>query len=207
MVFILSFAEIIDLFVMTFVIGFIFKDFIPAKSLFNRPYNISIDNNKTQNEIFWKDMFTAIAIAAPAIILHEFGHKFVAMAFGFQATFHAAYTWLVVALILKLINFSFIFIVPAYVASSCIGGAFCFGKNFYLASSIIAISGPLVNLILWLIPYLIIKNNALPKKYKKWELALILTARINFFLMLFNMIPIPGFDGYHFFSGIFNFLF
>lgn len=207
MAFIFSLWEIVDLVVMTFVIGFIFKDFIPAKTLFNKPYKIHADLTKTQSEIFWKDMFTAILIAAPAIVLHEMGHKFVALSFGFQSTLHAAYTWLVIALILKLINFSFIFIVPAYVESSCIAGAFCAGKSSYLASALIAVAGPFVNFLLWLGAYIVIKNNLLPKKYKRWEPALILTARINFFLMLFNMIPIPGFDGYHFFSGMFNYFF
>lgn len=206
MAFIFTIWEIIDLLVMTFVIGFIFKDFIPAKALFNKPYKIHADLTKTQSEIFWKDMWTAIIIAAPAIILHEFGHKFAALAFGFDSTFHAAYVWLVVALLLKLINFSFIFIVPAFVESTCAAGAaFCAGKASFLASAMIALAGPLVNLLLWLGSYIVIKNNLLPKKYKRWEPALILTARINFFLMLFNMIPIPGFDGYHFFTGMINY--
>jgi Zn-dependent protease len=111
-----------------------------------------------------------------------------------------------VALILKLVNFSFIFIVPAFVESTCIAGAtFCMGKSSLIASSLIALAGPFVNFLLWLISYIIIKNNLLPKKYKRWEPALILTARINFFLMLFNMIPIPGFDGYHFFTGLIDY--
>ena len=204
-------TEIVDILVMTFIIGFIFKDFLSARKVFHNPYEISNihspDMKSINRNVFWKDMAVAIAIAAPAIILHEMGHKFVAMSFGFQATFHAAYNWLIIALLLKLMNFGFIFLVPAYVSSSCLGGAFCQGNNFFLARSMISVAGPMVNLLLWLSAFLIIKKNLLPKKYKKYEPILMLSARINFFLMIFNMIPIPGFDGYHFFSSIFSFLF
>jgi len=204
--------EIIDILVMTFVIGFIFKDFLSARRVFSNPYSVNDINNLTigniNKNVFWKDMGVAIAIAAPAIILHEFGHKFVAMFFGFSATFNAAYNWLIIALILKLMNFGFIFLVPAYVSSRCIpGGLFCQGQNFFLARSAISIAGPLMNFILWISAFLIVKKNILPKKYKKYEPFVILSAKINFFLMLFNMIPIPGFDGYHFFTSIFSYIF
>jgi len=42
----------------------------------------------------WKDFKFAIIITAPAVILHELAHKFVAMAMGLTATFHAWYTGL-----------------------------------------------------------------------------------------------------------------
>ncbi|MBN2881043.1 hypothetical protein JXM83_03230 [Candidatus Woesearchaeota archaeon] len=199
--------EIFDVLAMTFIVGFIFKDHLSANKVFNRPYQVFESFQKTQSNMFWKDMKTAVLIAAPAIILHEMGHKFVALAFGFNATFHAAYTWLVIALVLKLMSFGFIFIVPAYVASFCVpGSAFCSGSNYYLARSLISIAGPFVNFLLWIVPMIIVKNNLLSKKNKHFLPVLLLTSKINFFLMLFNLIPLPGFDGANFFGSLFNFI-
>ena len=129
---------------------------------------------------------------APAIILHEFGHKFVAMAFGLQATFHAAYFWLGLGVVLKLMGTGFIFFVPAYVAHSY--------TNSAVASLFVAGAGPFVNLAIWL-------GATGWKKYGKVKshkvLSLLhITAKVNMFLFFFNMIPIPPFDGSTFFRAL-----
>ena len=48
MAFIFTIGEIIDLFVMTIIVGFLFKDHFSAKTLFHKPYKIHTDLTKTQ---------------------------------------------------------------------------------------------------------------------------------------------------------------
>ena len=81
------------------------------------------------------------------------------------------------------------FFVPGFVS---IGG-----YGTHLQYAITALAGPLLNLALWLGASYWLKI----KRYrKKYYLLLLLTKRINMFLFIFNMLPIPGFDGYKVFS-------
>ncbi|MFH1590299.1 MAG: M50 family metallopeptidase [archaeon] len=187
-----SLIEIFDLMVMTAITGFIFKDLFkrrhverydPIKSLTHRTKSLGMTN-----------FYFAIAVTAPAIILHEMGHKFVAMGFGATATFHAAYPWLMLGLVLRLMNFSFIFFVPGYVQYATAGlTAF--------QSMLIAGAGPFVNLAIWAAALLVLryKKDLSPTALQGWTL----TKRINLFLFFFNMLPIPPFDGSSFFSSLF----
>ena len=192
----LTIKEIIDIIFMTLIIGFIFMDFFKIKNKSSLPWN----NIKTS--WFNKQGFiNSIIIIAPAIILHEFGHKFTALAMGLNASFNAAYGWLIFAMILKFIIPGFIFLVPAYVSISA--GA------TPLQHSLIAFAGPLVNIIIFAIVsfYLVYaKNKKLQIKSKKMMI-LLFTKKINLFLFIFNMLPIPGFDGFHVFQGLIQTLF
>lgn len=183
---IFTLTEIIDAVLMTLLIGFIFSD------VFKKPTKIrdivDVYAHKTMG-IDWNNVKFAALVTAPAIILHELGHKFMAIYFGMNASFHAAYGWLFLALLLKLMNFGFIFLVPAYVS--------ILGNGTDLQFSLVAFAGPFVNLVLWLGSYLILKQKKLKRKYIH---ALTLTRQINMFLFIFNMLPIPGFDGFSVFS-------
>ncbi len=176
-------SEILDMAIMTAILGYIFMD------MFKRPmhdYNpIEYLKNKKKSD-FW----FAVAVTAPAVILHELGHKFVALSFGLEATFHAAYSWLIMGVLLKII-LGFVFFIPGYVTHQ--------GFATPLQHSLIAFAGPLLNLILWQGSIFALKNKMLPKKH---DALLFMTSRINMFLFFFNMIPIPPFDGYTVFWGI-----
>src|SRR3989338_785598 len=103
-------SEIRDVVVMTFAVGFIFMD------VFRKPARQDYDPLLHYKPGFdWESLKYAALITAPAIIIHEIGHKIVALSFGMQAVFNAAYNWLGLGVILKLMNFGFIFFVPAYV--------------------------------------------------------------------------------------------
>ena len=174
-----TFGEIFDIVVMTAVVGYIFS------GLFKRPVREDYDPLKHFKAGFdVENLKFAILATAPAIILHELGHKFVALSFGLEAVFQAAWFFLGLALILKFMNFGFIFIVPAYVS--------ILGRATPMEFGLIAFAGPAVNLILWLGAALALKKNWLPSKYNP---VLALTSKINMFLFIFNMLPIPGFDG------------
>ncbi|MAG08549.1 hypothetical protein CMO89_03685 [Candidatus Woesearchaeota archaeon] len=185
-----TFNEIIDILIMSVIVGFIFKD------LFKKPVENYDPLKQLQSSQSLENLKFAVLVTAPAIILHELAHKFVALSYGMEATFHAAYFWLGLGLVLKLMNFSFIFFVPGYVSIAC--------KTLYcqitpLQSALIAGAGPFMNLLLWLASSFLLKKNMLDKKYFP---ILLITSRINMFLFFFNMLPFLMFDGYKFFTGI-----
>ncbi|MBN1792957.1 M50 family metallopeptidase [Candidatus Woesearchaeota archaeon] len=186
-----SVAEIIDIVIMTGAIGFIFKDVFKRRPKVEVLLPKSYDPLSQYNSRFnWNDFWFAVAVVGPSVILHEFGHKFFAIANGMSAEFHAAYTWLIIGLILKLLSFGFIFFVPAYVSISG-------GTALQMAGA--AFAGPAVNLILWLGASAILKHNQQNRRFKGDLFHLtFLTSRINMFLFIFNMLPIPGFDGWNF---------
>lgn len=192
----LSFGEIVDIVAMSLIVGLIFQDFFrrPVRSpddyLKNVTPGTGLFSRLSLNNFWW-----AVALVAPSIILHEFGHKFVAMAFGAEASFHAAYTWLFLALVLKFL-LGFVFFVPAYVSITGLETAF----QGVLAS----FAGPGVNLLLWLGAAAWLKSMRNLHSGKRRELAQFLYAfsKINMFLFIFNMIPIPGFDGFHVLNGL-----
>ncbi len=185
---VVALQELFDLAIMIAVIGYIFKDLLPVRD--TRDYEPLDALNK--RGFFGEGFKNALIVAAPAIALHEIGHKVAAMSFGLQATFHAAYTWLGIGLLLKIINAPFLFFVPGFVSYS--GGGVA-----PLARALIAFSGPLVNLLLFLFAAAAIRQGWFNKKYLS---LLYLTKQINLFLFIFNMLPIGFFDGAHVFQSL-----
>ncbi|MCX6706856.1 MAG: hypothetical protein NT001_01805 [Candidatus Woesearchaeota archaeon] len=163
---ILSLQEIIDIVIITLALGYIFS------GMFDRYRKISVPEG--ENEEYdpiahiqkkrsfgmgmfdWESLKFAMIITAPAVILHEFGHKFVAMAFGATATFHAAdlfgipYGGVLLGVVLKLMNTGFIFFIPAFVSHTPVSN---------MGDILIAFAGPAVNQLLWIVPMLIMKMN------------------------------------------------
>lgn len=188
----ISLMEIMDVIIMICVVGFVFMTTFKTQT--KSKYGDDIDKYLTRSRFSfnWTNFWFAAMVTAPAIILHELGHKITALSFGLSATFHAAYVWLLIAIVLRLVNFPFVFFVPAYVSIS--------GPATITQSTLIAFAGPLVNLILFVLGYIILKSHKKlsPKAMQFWTL----TKNINLFLFIFNMIPIPGFDGFTVFSGI-----
>ena len=183
----ITLSEIIDLIAMTVFVGYVFSDMIPVRRENYDPllhYKRSFD---------FEGLKFAIIATAPAIILHELAHKFVAISFGLNAVFFAFYrqtfTLILGALTIlsKLTGFGLMLFVPGYVGIS--------GTGTSLQYALAALAGPLVNLALWIGAWFMLKKRLHGKKH---YLLLVLTSRINMFLFIFNMLPIPGFDGYNF---------
>ena len=187
MVFI-SLLEILYLIILTFIIGYIFSGFI------KRP--ITEHDVVYEHGFNWEDFKLAVIVAAPAVILHELGHKFSAILFGLNAVLHIFWEGLGLAIFLKLINSPFLIIAPAYVSISGAATAF--------QAFITAFSGPLVNLILFLIAWFATERMRLTKKQ---AIILYLTKQINLLLFIFNMLPIPPLDGFKVFANLFRIIF
>ena len=180
-------GEIVDIIVMTLAVGFIFKDIFksrPKVEVLTPEYYL-----KQKSGFNWNDFWYAAAIVAPCIILHEFGHKFVAIAFGMQAVFNASYFGLLFGIILKLISPGFLFFIPAYVS--------ILGSGTHIQFAGIAFAGPFVNLIFWLGSLIVLKKAKLKKDAFRF---VFLISKINMLLFVFNMLPIPGFDGFSVYS-------
>lgn len=180
--------ELFDLAIMIAVIGYIFKDLLPVAD--TRNYE-PLDAFR-KKRFFSEGFRNALIVAAPAIALHEIGHKAAALSFGLQATFHAAYQWLGIGLLLKIINAPFLFFVPGFVSYSGAGVE-------PLARALIAFSGPLVNLLLFLFATIAIRRKWFSRKHLS---LLYMTKQINLFLFIFNMLPIGFFDGAHVFQNL-----
>ena len=184
----ITFGEIADLAFMTIFVGYIFSDIIPVR---RENYDPLVHYKKAFD---FEGLKFAIMATAPAIIIHELAHKFVALGFGMNAVFYAFYRSTftlflgILTVVSKLTGFGFMFFVPGFVS---IGG-----NGTSMQYALTALAGPMVNLILWLGALFLLKKKMHSKKN---YLILILTQRINMFLFIFNMLPIPGFDGYNFY--------
>lgn len=184
MAFVVTPKEIFDMIVMTAAAGFIFMD------MFRRPEDDDPVTAWQRRSSFRERFLYAAMLVAPPILLHELAHKLVATSYGLTATFHAAYGWLTAGILLKLVNFPFLIIVPAYVR--------IFGQATPLESALIAFSGPAVHLVLFLVSLVMVRRKLSPQALRFWQYS----KYINGFLFVFNMIPIPGFDGSKVFAGL-----
>lgn len=135
-------------------------------------------------------IFPVVMIGVGAgFIFHELGHKFVAMHYGYYAEYELWPTGLLIALASSF--FGFIFAAP--------GAVVIYSQGMdEKTNGLISIAGPLVNIALGLIFFLILGSLG---DYVSTEtgaivyLICILGTRINFFLAAFNLLPIPPLDG------------
>lgn len=139
-----------------------------------------------EEKIFNKEaLLYSSVLSTLSVISHEMAHKFTAISLGFKATYHASLIGLSLGIILRTFHLP-IFFIPAYVSIPANAPA--------LSNALIGISGPLSNLSLFLVVHLI-------RRFKSSRFLEVI-GKINLLLFLFNMIPFPGTDGYHFFSSL-----
>lgn len=184
----LSFQEIIDIAIMTAAVGYIFMGIWRQFKPFNGVYSVGFD---------WRAFKLACLVTAPALILHELFHKFVAIAFGLFAIFHASYFWLLFGLVLKTLNSPVLFFVPAYVSIACPVADCVVSPS---TSALTAFAGPFANLLLFGVCWFWLKKKRLPLRTK---IVFYVSKQINFFLFVLNMLPFPLFDGWKVYEGLF----
>lgn len=130
----------------------------------------------------------SFAFAAIGIVFHELGHKFTALASGFNAVYHANFMGLGFGLLLRFLGLP-VFFVPAYVSIS--------GNGPVIGYLFTALAGPLTNLAVYGVSMLLLTKFS----HVKWvqdNAEFINTLRvINLWLGIINLIPIPGTDGFN----------
>ncbi|HII15914.1 MAG TPA: M50 family metallopeptidase [Nanoarchaeota archaeon] len=172
--------EIFSIFVLIAAVAYIFSGILPRKDPF-------------RTKPTWEDIKFAAMVAAPAVLVHEMFHKFTAMAFGLPAFFQVSWFGIGLAVFLKLISAPFLIIAPGFVSMPA---------TLPLPSVLIAFAGPFANLVMWLGSALLLKKMRVIRR--KTVMLLLLSRQINKYLFIFNMIPIPGFDGFHVVSGLWH---
>jgi Zn-dependent protease len=208
---IITVLEILDIIIMSSLIGFIFANYFSRYNIFRKPKDY-VNMYHFGRKFNLSDFLFSASLFAPAIILHELGHKFVALGFGFSATFFSSISLnklvhgmpfldfpailMIIALVAAYFGSPFLFFIPGYVAFSALANPF--------QQMMIAFSGPAVNLVLWLGSKWLVKAKEIPDKYVPFVLV---TGRINMLLFIFNMLPLPGFDGQKVFAGLLSLLF
>jgi Zn-dependent protease len=172
---------------MIVAIGFIFSRFIRREHIQNYdPMTVFLKPSIIE------DIKRGALIAAPAIVFHELAHKFVAMGFGATAILHAPIFWYAIVIVMMLFNFPLLFFVGGYVSHSPLPA---------WPSFLVSISGIAVNLLMYFGFRFVVKNNLVNKKYHN---ILIISSKLNLFLAGFNLIPLPGFDGYNALRSLFG---
>jgi Zn-dependent protease len=78
------------------------------------------------------------------------------------------------------------------------------GQGAAWTFALIAFMGPLMHLVLWQGARWYLRNADAVTEAQSHYLGI--TLQINKFLFILNMIPIPGFDGYHVFSNLLGFI-
>lgn len=193
--------ELFDVVMMTLGVGFIFMDSFGLRQQITKLKSYEEDPVAYYQQGYakkiagfnWNNLLIACLITAPAVIFHELAHKLVAINYGLQATFHAAYFWLTFGIVMKLLNTGFIFFVPGYVTHS--------GAATPLQSTAIAFAGPFLNFLIWFSCWGILKFKPFKMSTRTMQI-LAATRFINGFLFIFNMIPLGFFDGAKVLNGL-----
>lgn len=134
----------------------------------------------------------ALITVGLSFVLHELGHKIVAQKYGFYAEFRRSDKGLALAMITALIGFVFLAPGVVYIGTP-------FGYITEEQNGKISIAGPLVNIALALIFYVLLLTFTPLMNNDLLSLYIVFTSTIGFhingFLALFNLLPIGPLDG------------
>ncbi len=131
------------------------------------------------NFVAW--LAVSALLVVTGFVLHELGHKFAAQAFGAWAEYRMYPRGLILALVVALLGF--IFAAP--------GAVYIQGMIGKRQNGIISIAGPAVNLLVGSL-CLVLASVA---GEGIGAFILLMLARVNLILALFNLIPFPPLDG------------
>ncbi len=137
---------------------------------------------------FSEALFISLIAVGAGFIFHELAHKYVAIHYGAHAEYRMWETGLLLALGLGILSlftgFGFIFAAP--------GAVWIYGPHITRKQNgIISIAGPITNIVITLIFLMLLFYFPFGLIGK----TLFTGARINLFLAMFNLLPVPPLDG------------
>jgi len=185
--------EVVQIAITIAALGFIFSGTFRAPKT-ESEIDLYTEKPNWFSQFNLEDLKYAAMIAAPAVIFHELGHKFLALSYGFTAIYNASFWGLGLGIVMRLFSPGLLFFIPGYVSMSGIGSTFDFG--------LVALMGPIINLIIFGICTLALNQGWAPK----YDRIFYLSKQINLWLLIFNMLPIPGMDGFQFYRGLYSLL-
>lgn len=142
----------------------------------------SIITGKTPFDItsFFILLFVSLIVTGSSFILHELGHKYVAIYYGAKARFVMWSQYVILAIAISLF-LGFVFIAP--------GAVYIYGKEINIKENgIISLAGPLVNIFVAFL-FFISAFLGMP------SLIAGLGIQINLWIAFFNLLPIGPLDG------------
>ncbi len=136
---------------------------------------------------FVVNLVVAAIVAGVGFVLHELAHRIVARGYGAEAHFIANDRWLLLSI---LISLSGVFIAAP-------GAVWHRGLLTVRQSGLIALAGPVTNLVLSLLFLLLFVPITVlrPPFFDLWIIVCYVGFRFNAWIGLFNMIPAGPFDG------------
>ncbi len=135
-----------------------------------------------QPHLFPRFFLLALIGLGAAFIGHELAHKLVAQKFGYQAEFRLWWLGLVLAAL-------FAFLTMGRVLFAAPGAVYILAYTRPREEGVIAVSGPLANLVLATLFYLLSQGVGFIATIGQWGFM------INLWLAAFNLLPIPPLDG------------
>lgn len=162
----ISRIEIEHLGIAWIVLGLCFS----IRHLFSRP------------ELFPKFFLLSLIGLGTAFIGHELAHKLVAQKFGYQAEFRLWWLGLVIAALSA-------FLTMGRVLFAAPGAVYILAYTRPREEGVIAVSGPLANLVLAFFFYFLSQGGGFAAAIGQWG------SMINLWLAAFNLLPIPPLDG------------
>jgi Zn-dependent protease len=137
-------------------------------------------------ELFIQNLLISAIVCGLGFVIHELAHRVVARGYGAEAHFVADTRWLIISIVIAFAGF--------FIAAP--GAVWHRGYLTPRQSGLIALAGPVSNLVLSVLFLLLLPISFMVGFQADWMITLcVIGVGLNAWLGLFNMLPAGPFDG------------